>query len=159
MRRLLVLITTTLGLALLFAASDVDSGKSAAAAQRVTVTYTGVGTVRSRGTFRLQAGNLSDAGRAADSITEESAGQRAGQSFIDVTFSLALKGRRGTLVIRWTGRYVSAGDTWEVVTGTWWIEKGTGEYAGAQGMGRIAGVFTARGNRYFQRLQGTLTLS
>jgi hypothetical protein len=130
-----------------------------AAAQAVTVTYIGVGTSYSRGTFRLQAGNLSDNGSATSSITEESSGQHAGQSFIEVKFELALKSRRGTLVIRWRGRYVSAGEPWEVVTGTWSIAAGTGEYAGARGMGRIAGVFTGKGNRYFQRLQGSVTLA
>ena len=158
MKPFLQLITAATGLAVLFATPVAALGESAAA-QGVTLTYTGVGTSHSRGTFRLQASNVSDAGSAVDSITEESMGQVAGQSFIDVKFNLALKGRRGTLEIRWSGRYVSAGGPWEVVTGTWRIAKGTGEYAGARGMGRIAGVFTAQGNRYFQRFQGSVTLA
>jgi hypothetical protein len=158
MKPFLSLLTATTGLAVLVATPVVALGESAAA-QGVTVTYTGVGTSHSRGTFRLQAGSVSDAGSAADSITEESMGQRAGQSFIDVKFSLALKGRRGTLEIRWSGRYVSAGGPWEVVTGTWRIANGTGEYTGARGTGRIAGVFTAQGNRFFQRFQGSVTLA
>lgn len=158
MKPLLLLLTATMGLAVFFTTPVVALGESAAA-QGVTVTYEGVGTSHSRGTFRFQAGNVSDAGTASDSITEESMGQQRGQSFTDVKFNLALRGRRGTLEIRWSGRYVSAGGSWEVVTGTWWIAKGTGEYAGARGTGRIAGVFTAQGNRYFQRFQGSVTLA
>jgi hypothetical protein len=163
MKPFLLLLTATAGLALLDASPVVALGGSAAA-QRVEITYTGVltvgsrGTIGSRGTFRLRAGNASDTGGAVDSITEELTGRRSGQAFIDVKFKLALKGRRGTLEIRWSGRYVSAGKPWEVVTGTWSIAKGTGEYAGARGTGRIAGVFTAQDNRYFQHFQGFVTL-
>jgi hypothetical protein len=157
MRPLLALITATTGFAMFFATPVVDA-RGSTAAQRVTLTYTGVGTVRSRGTFRLQAGNVSDAGSATDSITDESTGQRGGQSFIDVKFKLTLKGARGTLEIQWSGRYVSAGEQWEVVTGTWSIAKGTRQYAGVRGTGRLAGVFSPKGNHYFQQFQGFLTL-
>jgi hypothetical protein len=155
MKPFLLLLTATAGFALLNA-TPVALGWTAAK-QRVEITYKGVGTVGSSGTFQLSVGNVSDAGRAVDSITGESFGQRAGQKFIDVTFELTLNGRRGTLGIRWSGRYVSAGMPWEVVTGTWSIANGTGEYAGALGTGRIGGVFTP-GNRYLQHFQGFVTL-
>jgi hypothetical protein len=70
MKPFLLLLTAAAGFGLLNATPVALGG--AAAEQRVEITYKGVGTVGSRGTFRLQVGNVSDAGTAADSITGES---------------------------------------------------------------------------------------
>ena len=57
-----------------------------------------------------------------------------------------LTGKRGTLVARNQIGFVDLPDGWAVFTGTWKVIRGTGDYAGLSGGGRVAGVALANGN-------------
>lgn len=68
---------------------------------------------------------------------------RAGQhAFTHDCRAWTFVGRRGTLVVRSTFAWVSAG-TYNVAPGTWKVVRGTGQYARVTGGGRNAHVGTA----------------
>jgi hypothetical protein len=59
---------------------------------------------------------------------------------------LTLVGKRGTLVLRNRIEFFDIFDGWTVLTGTWKVVRGTGDYAGISGGGSGAGVQLANGN-------------
>jgi hypothetical protein len=120
---------------------------SAASAQRVSINL----TLRQKqfpdwsGTFQLTAltaGNLSlDRGAVTSAgVGAPRDGSRDGQSFTADAGIDELRGKKGTLRLRWSQTIVSAGPLHSVATGTWRVASGTGAYAGATGRGRVAGV-------------------
>jgi hypothetical protein len=56
-----------------------------------------------------------------------------------------LRGKRGTLVMRYHSEYVDAGNGYHVGSGTWKVVRGTGRYAGVAGGGRSGDVWLERG--------------
>src|SRR5262249_31183851 len=67
----------------------------------------------------------------------------------------AVRGKRGTLVLRYQYTWTEAGGPYNIATGTWKVVRGTGQYAGITGGGRIAQVGIPRG--VWARYQGFLT--
>jgi hypothetical protein len=65
-----------------------------------------------------------------------------------------LTSRRGTLVLRLQQDFVSAGNDYQVATGTWSIVSGMGEYARLAGGGRSALVRPAAGRFGFASHEG-----
>jgi hypothetical protein len=59
---------------------------------------------------------------------------------------MTLVGKRGRLVLRNRIEFFDILDGWTVITGTWKVVRGTGDYAGLTGGGRAAGVILANGN-------------
>ena len=59
---------------------------------------------------------------------------------------LTLTGKRGTLVLHNRIEFFDVFDGWTVITGTWKVVRGTGDYAGYSGGGSGAGVQLANGN-------------
>jgi hypothetical protein len=71
---------------------------------------------------------------------------RNGQGIAVYVAAETLKGRQGTLVVRWRVEFVGAGNGNTVGTGTWSLVRGTGAYAGVTGGGRLAAVvYTPKG--------------
>jgi hypothetical protein len=67
-----------------------------------------------------------------------------------------VKGKGGTLTIRLQVDFVSAGNRYQVGTGTWSIVRGTGVYAGLTGGGRSA-LVNPPGKFGFARHEGFVT--
>jgi hypothetical protein len=67
-----------------------------------------------------------------------------------------LKGKRGTLVIRFQEDFVSAGNGYQVGAGTWAVDSGTGTYTGLTGGGRSA-VVVPSGKFGFTQYEGFVT--
>jgi hypothetical protein len=68
---------------------------------------------------------------------------------------MTLTGKRGTLIVRNRIAWVDVSDGLSLFTGTWKVERGTGQYAGLGGGGRGAGVqSTSDGER--ARFEGFL---
>jgi hypothetical protein len=65
-----------------------------------------------------------------------------------------LTSKRGTLLLRLQQDFVSAGNDYQVATGTWSIVRGTGDYAGLAGGGRSALVRPASGRFGFASHEG-----
>jgi hypothetical protein len=65
-----------------------------------------------------------------------------------------LTSTRGTLVLRLQQDFVSAGNGYQVATGTWSVAKGTGQYAGLAGGGKIAAALPASGRFGFASHEG-----
>jgi len=69
-----------------------------------------------------------------------------GQLYDPVKGTDTLKGKAGSLVLRWRGRIYdvagphAASGAVEAWLGTWSIVRGTGKYAGLKGRGRYAGI-------------------
>jgi hypothetical protein len=63
---------------------------------------------------------------------------------------------RGTLVLRLQQDFVSAGNNYQVATGTWAVVKGTGQYEGLAGGGRSALVRPASGRFGFASHEGSV---
>jgi len=65
-----------------------------------------------------------------------------------------LTSKRGTLVLRLQQDFVSAGNRYQVATGTWSVVSGSGQYAGLAGSGRSALVRPASGRYGFASHEG-----
>jgi hypothetical protein len=65
-----------------------------------------------------------------------------------------LTSTRGTLMLRLQQDFVSAGNNYQVATGTWSVVSGTGQYAGLAGGGRIAAVLPAAARFGFASHEG-----
>jgi hypothetical protein len=110
------------------------------------------------GTFVLTAtgtGRLrSDSGKFEFAASEKRL-VRNGQSVIVFTVTSTWRGQRGTLVLRERTDDVAAADGYRVGTGVWSINdaRGTGQYAGVTGSGRLAYVVTPR-HRVLTRWEG-----
>jgi hypothetical protein len=68
-----------------------------------------------------------------------------------------LRGKRGSLVMRYHSEYVDAGNGYHVGTGTWKVVRGSGQYAGIAGGGRSGDVWLERGP-WSSRNEGFLTV-
>jgi hypothetical protein len=65
-----------------------------------------------------------------------------------------LTSRRGTLVLRLQQDFVSAGNSYQIATGTWSVVGGTGQYVGLVGGGRSALVRPPSGKYGFASHEG-----
>jgi hypothetical protein len=105
----------------------------------------------------LQAGPLKrDSGKLTASIPPERIVMRDGQKVSIYDGSITLKGKLGSLVIRYRDEYVEAGNGYHVGTGTWKVVRGTGQYAQITGGGRTGNVWLDRGP-WSSREEGVLT--
>jgi hypothetical protein len=108
----------------------------------------------------LQAGALNgDSGKLGrcDGETQGGTVVRDGQEVYPFGCRAStITGKRGTLVLRTQGAWAEAGGEYNIGTGTWKVVRGTGQYAGITGGGRIAQVGTAK-RLGLARYQGFLT--
>jgi hypothetical protein len=82
--------------------------------------------------------------------------QRDGQqAFLHECRALVFTGKGGTLVLRSQFAWIEAGGPYNIATGTWKVVRGTGQYAGVTGGGRIAQVGSP--STSVARYQGFLT--
>ena len=131
-----------------------------AARQRVTITSQAAGTTHASPFVLtpLQVGALKrDSGTLTAGLPPERIVMRDGQSVAIYDDVATLKGKRGTLVIRYRAEYVDAGNGYHVGTGTWKVVRGTGQYAQITGGGRSGNVSLDRGP-WSSRDEGYLTL-
>jgi hypothetical protein len=106
----------------------------------------------------LQAGSLKrDSGTMTAGLAVGRDVMREGQRVSIYDDVVTLKGKRGSLVIRYRSEYVDAGNGYQVSTNTWKVVRGTGQYARVIGGGRGGSVVLARG-RWSSRDEGFLTL-
>ncbi len=106
----------------------------------------------------LQAGPLKpDSGKLTGAVPVERVVMRDGQKVSIYDGSATLKGKLGSLVIRYRDEYVDAGNGYHVGTGTWKVVRGTGQYAQVTGGGRTGNVWLDRGP-WSSREEGVLTL-
>ena len=131
-----------------------------AAKQRVAITSQ-AGTTTPVSPFvltPLEAGPLKrDSGTATGALPPERVVLRGGQSVSVYDGVSTLRGKRGTLVMRYHSEYVDAGNGYHVGTGTWKVVRGTGQYAGIVGGGRSGDVWLERGP-WSSRNEGFLTV-
>jgi hypothetical protein len=94
----------------------------------------------------LQAGALKrDSGTQTAGSSSGRSVMREGQR-VEIYDSVGtLKGKLGSLVIRYRTEYVDGGNGYHVGTGTWKILRGTGHYAQITGGGRSGTVWLDRG--------------
>ena len=106
----------------------------------------------------LETGLLKrDSGTATGALPPERVVIREWQSVSVYDGVSTLRGKRGTLVMRYHSEYVDAGNGYHVGTGTWKVVRGTGQYAGIAGGGRSGDVWLERGP-WSSRNEGLLTL-
>ena len=132
-----------------------------AAKQRVAITSQAAGTTHSAPfvLIPLQAGALKrDSGKEIAALADPGRlVMREGQEVMIYDDVATLKGKRGTLVIRYRTEYVDGGNGYHVGTGTWKVVRGTGEYAQITGAGRSGTVVLDRGP-WSSHSEGFLTL-
>ena len=133
-----------------------------AAKQRVAITVNGVADGSLSGKFvfaSLQAGVLKrDSGTEQSVVAKERSVVRDGQSVKVVTWVSTAKGKHGTFVIRERIDNVDAGNGASVGTGTWTFVRGTGQYDGLTGGGRLGQVdLFSRDRTWSERREGFLT--
>jgi hypothetical protein len=105
----------------------------------------------------LQAGALKrDSGTMTAPFPPERVAMREGQRVSINDGRATLKGKRGTLVIRYRDEYVDSGNGYHVSTGTWKVLRGTGQYADVTGGGRSGTVSLDRGP-WSSRQEGFVT--
>ena len=147
----------------LAAAITLTTGAAAgpeAAKQRVAITTQAAQTTKVSPFVLtpLQAGRLKrDSGKLTSGLPSERIVMRDGQKVTIYDGSATLKGKLGTLVIRYRDGYVEAGNGYHVGTGTWQVVRGTGQYAQVTGGGRTGNVWLDRGP-WSSREEGVLTL-
>ncbi len=108
----------------------------------------------------LQAGAIKpDSGKMIAAFSPERIVMREGQrvSIYDGG-SATLKGKLGSLVIRYHSEWVDAGNGYHVATDTWKVVRGTGQYAGVTGGGRGGGVWLDRNDHWSSQDEGFLIL-
>lgn len=96
-----------------------------------------------------------DSGTLIAGFRPESFVMRDGQRVALFDDVVRFKGKRGTLMARYRTATVDAGNGYAVGTGTWKVVRGTGQYAGITGGGRIGDVWFGRGS-WSSRLEGFL---
>ena len=108
----------------------------------------------------LQAGGVKpDSGKLiAGSLSTDRVVMREGQEVTIVDDVSTFKGKRGSLVTRYHGEWVEAGNGYHVATSTWKVVRGTGQYAAITGGGRGASVWSERTDAWSSNLEGLLTL-
>ena len=142
-----IVVLTVLALGSPFSAAG-EAGKTAMRIEAEGHHREGIREISGKGsgTFTLIGASTadSDSGRLTFTYAYGNIGKTAdGQSFQPVRRTETLKGKRGTLVIRLTGRHfqVKPGtDPTVVETGMWSIVSGTGRYAGLEGRGGMVGI-------------------
>jgi hypothetical protein len=146
-----------------FAVATDEAGGATAAKRRVAIEVVFNGELELFGRFVLTSPRSiwGDVGKVSGPPrTFVARGTRAGQDWERYRITLTLKGTEGTLELRSTTTFVSAGKRYQVFTGTWKTIGGTGAYAGAVGGGPATGVLDlfAPENTQFQFLyEGFLT--
>lgn len=114
-----------------------------------------------KGTFKL-VGTTLEMGTVSSTIDNFRSGKRGGQHYEVIEATDTYQSKRGTLVIRTRDSVgVSAGYHHSVITGTWFVVRGTGIYKGARGSGHAAFVvLPPQGSSITSvgRLQGFLTI-
>jgi hypothetical protein len=121
-----------------------------ASKQRVSIASKGVDDGTFVGTFVFTPHDVGalkgDAGKQTCKNGPERVALRGGQqvSIYEPIFC-TWTGKRGTFVTRGRYDWVDAGNSYHVNTGTWKLVRGTGQYAGVTGGGRLAGVWLDRG--------------
>jgi hypothetical protein len=105
-----------------------------------------------------QAGRIKpDSGKLIASVPPGRVVMRDGQKISIYEGSSTLRGKLGTLVIRYRDEYVEAGNGYHVGIGTWRVVRGTGQYAHVTGGGRTGNVWLERGP-WSSREDGVLIL-
>ena len=161
MRRIALTTVTTmtaLGLVATPALSGGTAGRAPAAAKlRVIISEKGRFPVPGGGTFVLSGPAGSDSGRTAVTPGPGPDRIRDGQSFHVVKGTDHLYGKRGELMIRFTGVSIDIADEADVEYGTWSIYTAfsTGAYEGWRGGGRWAS--SSKGGLYVVRWEGLIT--
>jgi hypothetical protein len=80
--------------------------------------------------------HLSDRGRAlVINVSQRVGGRGEGGDFRFLVGDELLRGRRGTLTLRWSGSQHRRGRGWGRLSGSWSVVNGTGEYADRSGRG------------------------
>jgi hypothetical protein len=130
--------------------------------QRVAIVSEGVANPSGAGEFvltPLRPGALRRDSGTGSSVWRERVVMRKGQRVAITTGTETLKGRRGSLTVRFRVEYVDAGNGYHVGTGTWKVVRGTGQYADIAGGGRRGDVWLERGRGPWSgRAEGLLTL-
>ena len=151
---------TLLALAAAVTLTAVAAAGSDATRQRVAITSQAAKTTRVSPFVLtpLQAGPLKrDSGKLTASFPPERVVMRKGQKVSIYDGGTAtLKGKRGSLVIRYRSEYVDGGNGYHVGTGTWKVVRGTGQYTLITGGGRAGHVWLDRGP-WRSRDEGFLT--
>jgi hypothetical protein len=140
--------------------TSVAAARPDALRQRVTITMQAEQTtpVSPFVLILLHAGPLKrDSGMQTGALPPERIEIRKGQSVSIHEGVTTLRGRRGSLVIRYRSEYVDAGNGYHVGTGTWKVVRGTGQYAKVDGGGRSGNVWLERGP-WSSRNEGFLTV-
>jgi hypothetical protein len=152
--------TIFVALAAAITLTSVAAARPAALRQRVTITMqAGETTPVSRFVLiPLHVGPLKrDSGIQTGALPPERVEMRKGQSVSIHDGVTTLRGKRGSLVIRYRSEYVDAGNGYHVGTGTWKVVRGTGQYAKVDGGGRSGNVWLERGP-WSSRNEGFLTV-
>jgi hypothetical protein len=140
--------------------TSVAAARPDALRQRVTITMQAEQTTPASPfvLIPLHAGPLKrDSGMQTGALPPERIEIRKGQSVSIHEGVTTLRGRRGSLVIRYRSEYVDAGNGYHVGTGTWKVVRGTGQYAKVDGGGRSGNVWLERGP-WSSRNEGFLTV-
>jgi hypothetical protein len=104
----------------------------------------------------LQAGALArDSGTQSCAQAPDRTVYHDGQeTFLSGCLPWTLVGKRGQLVLRSETAWIEAGGPYNIATGTWKVVRGTGQYAGITGGGRMAQMGIAPGTKSVARFQG-----
>jgi hypothetical protein len=148
MRARSVVLGALAAVAMVTLASVAAAGPEAAKKQRVAI-MTGAGKTTLVSDFALiplQGGTL-----------EPDLGKMIAKS-LEGTAPVTLKGRLGTLLVRFTQKWIDTGRGFNVATGTWKVVRGTGQYAGATGGGTSLTVWHAGTDDWSDRAEGVLML-
>ena len=140
--------------------TSVAAAGTNAAKQRVAITSRAAETTRVSPFVLapLQAGALKrDTGTMTAGLPPERVVMRKGQRISIYDDVVTLKGKRGSLVIRYRSEFVDAGNGYNVSTNHWKVVRGTGQYAQVTGGGRGGSVVLARG-AWSSRDEGILSL-
>jgi hypothetical protein len=106
----------------------------------------------------LESGPLKgDSGTLSATFPPEHVMLREGQTVTVYQGTAILKGKRGTLVLRYRDEYVDGGNGYHPGLGTWKTVRGTGQYVGITGGGRTGNVSLDRGP-WSSRNEGFVTL-
>ena len=114
--------------------------------QRVAITTNGVENTPGKFVLTpLQAGALKRDSGTESAVYSSRVVMREGQRVTIDSGVDTLKGKRGSLTLRFRIEWVQAGNGYYVGTGTWKVDRGTGDYSRVTGGGRGGHVFRDRG--------------
>jgi hypothetical protein len=139
-----------------------DAAKADGTKQRVAIVSKGVENASGSGEFvliPLEAGALTRDSGPESAVWSARDVTREGQRVTINRGVETLKGKRGTLKIRYRIEWVDAGNRYQVGTGTWKILRGTAQYDQIAGGGRRGDVWLDRGpGPWSGRAEGFLAL-